>query len=216
MKKINVWIILFSFNFLLSQGVYLNKENGFLINTDYGKIKNETSYGLTLSYSLLGYLDLSYSQINFVDNNDQNPLMEYLGRIYFIDKNRLFFSIAYGRTEFDEKNVIFGIPLRLKIHGNIYEGGLHYAFVRSELKAVLISIVYRYSDPFVDLIVRNIETGNNTTIREQAYRRSLTFENIYNFNWYITGIIFGPKLTIEFNNENASYIGLKLGVIFRH
>lgn len=52
--------------------MYLSKENGLSLGFVYGGNKDGSKISFAASYSLLGFIDLSYTRSTFLDEEDTN------------------------------------------------------------------------------------------------------------------------------------------------
>jgi hypothetical protein len=209
-----LFLSLIFFNSLFSQGMYLSKENGFSLGFIYGGNKDGSKLGFTASYSLLGFIDLSYARSTFLDDeNTSNFQNEYFLRAYILkEKIPIFLSGSFGYIyQKAESELWNNFPITVTQKGLAYEMGLHFSATKKDQNnpKVIASIIYRYFNSDQEIRVPT------ATIVDPKINRSLVFEAAIIHYFSQLGIIIGPRFVAE-NNFEYSLYGLNLTLMFKH
>ena len=211
MKFLSFWIIFVCSTFLFSQGTYLHNESGFKIGADYGRVNPNYQSGINISLSPFGYFDISYSYSKIhSDENIGNSMSEYLARIYFLKKNKIFYSGSIGFMDWKANDKIWGFTVKTKLSGVFFEGGLHLPLPDLVNQKGLISVFYRYSEPTGETSILD------TKITDRVLRRTLTFDTGFIYNLSFLSIIAGPRIIMEIDAIKSSNIGLKVDILLKH
>jgi hypothetical protein len=199
---------------IFSQGMYLSRENGLSLGFIYGGNKNESKLSIAASYSLLGFVDLSYARSTFLDKENTNNFQnEYFIRAYVLkDKLPIFlsgsFGYIYNKTEAELWN---NFPLTVTQEGFAYEIGLH---ILSDIKdkinpKLVISILYRFFNPEETMRVQT------AAITDKKIIHSLLFEAAIIYYFSQIGIIIGPRINLE-NDFKDNFYGINFTFMFRY
>ena len=209
MKTIVLIIVLVSSAF--SQGTYLSDENGLSAGLIYGKYSSESKFGYTASFSLKGFLDLSYTRTSISSKEKSSNFQnEYFLRAYAFKKNKIFASIALGYLYGEAKTELWkDFTLKVVSDGFAFEGGIHYSNTIQKNKRMVISFIYRYFEPTIKMQAPSVNTTSSDLNR--AYRIDAAL--IYYFSQL--GVAIGPSFVMEYDIGNA-FFGLNLQIIFRH
>jgi hypothetical protein len=194
--------------------MYLSRENGLSLSFMYGGNKYASKLSFAASYSLLGFVDLSYARSTFLDEENTNNFKnEYFLRAYILkEKLPFFFSGSFGYVyQKAETELWNNFPLTVTQEGLAYEMGLHLsAAIKDEINPKLVvSIIYRYFNPEETIRVPT------ATITDKKIIRSLMFEAAIIYYFSQIGIVIGPRFVVDNNFENHFY-GFNLTFMFRH
>ena len=212
MKTIILFLVYISPIF--SQGMYLSRENGLSMGFIYGGDKNGSMLSYAGTYSLLGFVDLSYARSTFLDNEKTNNFQnEYFIRAYLL-KNKLpifisgSFGYIYNKTETELWN---NFPLTVIQKGLSYEIGLH---ILSDKKdkinpKLVTSFLYRIFYPEETMRIPTSAITNKKIIH------SLVFEAAVVCYFSRIGIIVGPRINLE-DDFTDNFYGINLTFMFRH
>lgn len=199
---------------IFSQGRYLSRENGLSLGFLYGRSQYGNNLSFTGSYSLSGFIDLSYAHSTFLDERKTNNFQdEYFIRAYILkEKLPFFFSgsagYIYNKTEYD---LWKDFPLRITQEGFAYELGMHLTSIRKDNRnpKIVVSIIYRYFNP-----------EETTSVPEQSvminkFIRSLTAEAALIYYFSNLGIVIGPRFVAD-NDFKYELYGFDLTFILRY
>jgi hypothetical protein len=194
--------------------MYLSRENGLSLGFMYGKNKDGSKLSFAGSYSLLGFIDLSYTRSTFLDKeNTSNFQNEYFIRAYFLkEKIPVFLSGSIGYIyQKAETELWNNFPLTVTQEGLAYEMGLHLSAVMKDKinPKLIVSIIYRYFNPEETIRVPT------ATITDKKIIRSLMFEAAIIYYFSQIGIVIGPRFVVDNNFENHFY-GFNLTFMLRH
>lgn len=199
---------------IFSQGIYLSKENALSLGFVYGGNKDGSKISFAASYSLLGFINLSYARSTFLDEEDTNNFQnEYFLRAYILkEKLPIFLSGSIGYVYQEAESELWNnFPITVTQKGLAYEMGLHFSATKKDqiTPRVIASIIYRYFDSDQETRVPTATVVNPKIIR------SLVFEAAMIYYFSQIGIIIGPRFVVE-NNFEYNLYGLNLTFMFRH
>ena len=212
MKTIILFLVYISPIF--SQGMYLSRENGLSMGFIYGGDKNGSMLSLAGTYSLSGFVDLSYARSTFLDEENTNNFQnEYFIRAYLLkEKMPVFLSGSFGYIyQKTETELCYNFPLSVTRKGFAYEIGLHFSSaIKDKINPKLVtSIIYRYFNPEETM---RVPTATRT---DKTILRSLVFESAIIYYFSEIGIIIGPGINLE-NDFRDIFYGINLTFMFRH
>ena len=212
MKTIILFLVYISPIF--SQGMYLSRENGLSMGFIYGGDKNGSMLSLAGTYSLSGFVDLSYARSTFLDNGNTNNFQnEYFIRAYLLkDKLPIFISGSFGYIYNKTETELWdNFPLTVIQKGLAYEMGLHLLSDNKDKinPKLVISILYRIFNPEETMRVPASAITNKKIIH------SLIFETAIVYYFSQIGIIVGPRINLE-NDFTDNFYGINLTFMFSH
>lgn len=179
---------------IFSQGKYLSKESGLSAGFKYEGNNDYNQIGFAATYSLFGFIDLSYARSTFLnERNLSNYQNEYFFRAYFLkEKIPVFFSGSFGYISANSETELWkGFPLKTNTKGFAYEIGLHIKAAKEKKYPKLItSIIYRVFNSEEIIKTPNAAVSDNKIIS------SLKFEVAAVYYFSQIGIIFGPGFSL--------------------
>ncbi len=193
--------------------MYLSRENGISLGFMYGVNNDVNKLSFTASYSLLGFVDLSYARSTLLnEENTDNFQNEYFIRAYILkEKLPIFLSGSFGYIyQKAETELWNNFPLTATLKGLAYEMGLHFSTTKDQkIPKIVASIFYRYFNSDEEI---RVPTATKT---DTKIFRSFLFEAAIIYHFSQIGIIIGPRFVLENNFEYALY-GFNLTFMFRH
>ena len=206
-----LWFIIASVHFAFSQGMYLDNENGFTANIDYGRFNSDSKLGFSTSYSIKGYIDLFFTRSSIIDEKrTSNYQDEYFTCFYILKNHRLFYSGGIGYVyQYSKTDLWENFPLIHTIKGASFQGGLHLILEDQKPKKIVTSLFYRYSEPIEEY---KIPTGIEKHI---LITRSFIFEGVLIYEVSKINFILGPKLVMDYDVGNT-FFGFKFSTMLNH
>ncbi|NOX36415.1 MAG: hypothetical protein GXO78_02680 [Calditrichaeota bacterium] len=209
-----VWLIgsiIIGVSFGYGQGMYLANENGLSASIAYGRFNSDTKLELSGSYSLKGYIDLSYARSFIFDKeNSENVQNEIFTRIYLFKKSRLFFSSAVGFVYLEATTDLWkNFPFTFLRRGLAFQGGLHVVLKNQKSKKLISSIFYQHSNPVVEY-----RTPQKSILKTSRVRLVI-FEGAAIYMVGQMSFILGPRINLDIDRGSIFY-GFKFSGMVRH
>ena len=194
-----------------SQETYLSRENAFSAGLFFGRYNSASKWGARCSYSLKGFLDLSYSRSSILTKaHTANFQDEYFLRMYFPQERRIFFSVGAGSLYQKVSAELWkNFPLEYTSDGVGLEGGVHFVTEASETRRSVVSISYLYFEPITKL---RTPAGSIVDIK---FDRAFSFEVAVVYFLGRIALVVGPKFALDSDFKNV-FLGLHSSFLLRH
>ncbi len=205
-----LFVILFTAS-AYSQETYVSNENSVSVSSFWGRYNNDNKWGITCSYALKGFLQLSYTRSSvLMEEHVDNFQNEYFMRLYMPQQKQFFISIGcgyiYQRVATEPWN---GFPVMFTSQGIGLEGGIHLASEDSKTRRIVVSLFYMYYRPHEEMQTPTIRT------REINLARSFSADVAVVYYLGQAGLVIGPRIALDSDFRNV-FMGLHVSFLLRH
>lgn len=204
-------LLIFLVGSAFSQETYVSNENAASVGGFLGRYNTDNEWGITGSYSLRGFLQLSYTRSSILtDEKVSNFQDQYFLRFYVPPEKRFFFSVGAGYLYQKVSTELWrNFPLVVISEGLGFEGSLHLVTEDSKTRRVVLSLSYMYFEPNTELRTPEVR------VIDATLARSLMADVAVVYYLGQIGLLVGPRIALDSDFKNL-FIGLHSGFLIRH
>ena len=204
-------LIIFFVSSVQSQETYVSYENAISGSLFFGRYNTENRWGGGGSYSLKGFIQLSYTRSSVLtDNRISNFESEYFLRFYAPQKKRFFISAGVGYLYGKVSTELWkNYPLVVTSQGVGFEGGLHLVTEDSKTRRIVVSMSYLYFQPEQELQTPDIRAIGT------EFARALSADIAVVYYLGQIGLVIGPRIALDSDFKNA-FLGVHSTFLIRH
>ena len=194
-----------------SQEPYASNANAASASFSLGRYNTDNKWGFGISYSLKGLLQLSYTRSSILTNEHiDNFQNEYFLRFYAPQQKRFFVSFGVGYLyQKASRDLWKNYPLVFISNGVGFQGGLHLVTEDTKTTRVVVSVLYTYFEPDVELRTPEVR------LIQSMLARSISCDVGIIYYLGQIGFVVGPSIALDSDFKNA-FFGLQSSFLIRH